>query len=191
MDRAPFVTASSLAAERDADIVLLLADGEPERAFDRLMARYEAKVYRLCVALLREPAWAQDLAQDSLLRVWRALPRYDPGAAALSTWVYAITRNRCLTALARRPPLEVSWDEPAIQEAAERVAAPDPPAGADTGPVLRQLVDQLPEAQRRAITLYYFEERAVGEVAEMLGLPEGTVKTHLHRARATLRQRLA
>ena len=57
--------------------------------------------------------------------------------------------------------------------------------------MLRQLVDQLPEAQRRAITLYYFEERAVGEVAEMLGLPEGTVKTHLHRARATLRQRLA
>jgi RNA polymerase sigma-70 factor (ECF subfamily) len=191
MDRAHFVTGSSLAAERDADIVGLLADGEPARAFDRLMARYEAKIYRLCVALLRDPSWAQDLAQDSLLRIWRALPRYDPGSGALSTWVYAITRNRCLTALSRRQPLEESWDEPALQEAAEQVAAPDALAEAGTGAALRQLVDQLPEAQRRAITLYYFEERAVGEVAEMLGLPEGTVKTHLHRARAALRQRLS
>jgi RNA polymerase sigma-70 factor (ECF subfamily) len=53
------------------------------------------------------------------------------------------------------------------------------------------LVDALPPAQRQALTLYYYEERAVAEVAAMLGLPEATVKTHLHRGRQTLRGRLA
>lgn len=179
------------AAARDADVLALLAGGEVHAAFERLVPRYEGKVYRLCLTLLREPAAAQDAAQDSLLRVWRALGCFDAGKAALSTWVYAVTRNRCLTLLAARPNPTESMSLPEVQaEVDEQVAPIAAPPGDDTAKTLRRLVQALPDAPRRCITLYYFEEHSVAEVAAMLGLPEGSVKTHLHRARASLLQAL-
>jgi len=69
------------------------------------MERYEQKVYRLCCSILRNPDQAEDAAQESLVRVRRALPRYD-SRASLSTSIYTITRNRCLTAIERRRDLE-------------------------------------------------------------------------------------
>ena len=179
----------STAARRDEDIVALLAAGGAELAFERLAARYAAKVYRLCLAMLREPARAEDAAQDSLLRAWRALGSYQPKAGALSTWLYAITRNRCLTLLERAGPPAASIDDDAVLGEVAALAAPAGP-DADGHALLRRLVDALPDPQRLAMTLYYYEERAVAEAAAMLGLPEATVKTHLHRGRAALRGRL-
>src|SRR6185437_2445541 len=94
-------TAGTRAADKDQDVVGLLRAGTAERAFALLLPRYEQKIYRLCCALLRDRSQAEDVAQESLVRIWRMLHRYD-GRAALSTWIYAITRNRCLTALERR-----------------------------------------------------------------------------------------
>src|ERR1700722_8173722 len=85
----------------DGDVIALLRTEGRERAFALLLPRYEHKVYRLCCALLRDGSQAQDAAQESLVRIWKALPGYD-GRASLSSWIYAITRNRCLTALERR-----------------------------------------------------------------------------------------
>ena len=176
----------SAAAERDRDIVEWLRQGNPAAAFAIVAERYESRIYRLCVALLRDPAAAKDVAQESLIRVWKALPGYD-GRAALSTWIYAITRNRCLTALGRARTA-LSIDDEAVQAEAEAVVAAD--VGAERASALRRLVDDLPETSRLVITLFYFEERSVAEVAAMLGQPAGTVKTHLFRARATLLERL-
>src|SRR5262245_51792171 len=81
-----------------------------------LLSRYESKVFRLCCALLRETAEAEDAAQESLVRIWKALPRFD-GRAALSTWIYTITRNRCLTAIERRRESESLSDETVALEA--------------------------------------------------------------------------
>lgn len=182
----PPATASS-AALRDADVLALLACGDAHGAFELLVPRYEHKVYRLCFTLLRDPAAAQDAAQDSLLRVWRALPRFEPAKAALATWVYAVTRNRCLTLLAAQPGHTQSMSLPEVEAEVDLIAAPAHTApGADATDTVRGLVDALPEAPRRCLTLFYFEERSVAEVAAMLGLPEGTVKTHLHRGRAAL-----
>lgn len=172
---------------RDADVLALLACGDVHGAFELLVPRYETKVYRLCFTLLREPAAAQDAAQDSLLRVWRALPRFEPAKAALATWVYAVTRNRCLTLLAAQPGHVQSMSLPEVEAEVDLIAAPAHTArGADATDTVRGLVDALPEAPRRCLTLFYFEERSVAEVAAMLGLPEGTVKTNLHRGRAAL-----
>jgi len=191
----PPFAAPGAAVQRDADIDALLAAGEREPAFEALVARYEHKVWRLCLTLLRDPALAQDAAQDSLLRVWRALPGHDPALGALSTWIYAVTRNRCLTLLARRPPPTASLDDDdddAIGAEVAALAAPVPDGPDATGrALLRSLVDALPDAQRTALTLFYYEDRSVAEAAAMTGLPEATVKTHLHRARAALRARLA
>jgi RNA polymerase sigma-70 factor, ECF subfamily len=172
------------AGPRDQDIVELLRGGAAKAAFERLVDRYGQKVYRLCCSLLRDPDQAQDAAQESLVRVWKALPRYDQ-RAALSTWIYTITRNRCLTAIERRRDLD-SLSDPEVEHQAEAAGAVAPEGEQDHLAVLRELVEALPERYRRALTLYYYEERSVEEVAAMLGLPEGTVKTNLHRARAML-----
>ena len=134
--------------------------------------------------VLRHRSQAEDAAQDSLVRIWQALDRYD-GRAALASWIYAITRNRCLTVLERRKMHE-SWD--ALAESAEIPAAAAPWDG--RAEQLRTLVELLPERWRRPLLLYYYEERSVTEVALMLGAPEGTIKTALHRARAALAEML-
>ncbi len=177
--------AVSEAAERDRDIVELLRQAGRDRAFEELLRRYEGKVYRLCCALLRDRTQAEDAAQESLVRVWKALDRYDE-RASLSSWIYAITRNRCLTALEKRRPLD-SLDE--MGEEAE-IELPAPGEPGEGHAELLGLVELLPERLRRALVLYYYEERSVSEVALMLGCPEGTVKTTLFRARAALTEML-
>ena len=179
-------------ASRDGDIQALLQGGAPEQAFAQLLERYQGKVYRLCCALLRDPAQAEDAAQESLVRIWRALPSYD-GRASLSTWIYTITRNRCFTAIERRQTRalveeETDWDESAGQlEMQAQTAGAEPD---DAPALLRRLVDALPERYRRVLTLFYYEDRSVSEVADMLAMPEGTVKTTLFRARAQLAEEL-
>lgn len=172
---------------KDQDIVALVQAGARDRAFETLLGRYEGKVYRLCCALLRDRTQAEDVAQESLVRVWKALPRYD-GRAALSSWIYAITRNRCLTALERRRALE------SLAACGEAPAAETQPDAAQPwdgrAAQLRALIERLPERSRRVLLLYYYEERSVSEVARMLGCPQGTVKTQLHRARAMLGEML-
>lgn len=179
------------AAAQDRDIVALLQSGALEPAFQLTLARYQEKVYRLCWTLLRDPTAAEDAAQESLVRIWKAMARYDQ-RASLSTWIYTITRNRCLTAIERRREL-ASLSDAAVEAEAEAEAQALADAGSelnDTSGLLRELVDLLPERYRRTLTLFYYEDRSVSEVASMLGMPEGTVKTSLFRARAALAEQL-
>jgi RNA polymerase sigma-70 factor, ECF subfamily len=172
------------AGSADGDVIALLQASGRERAFALLLPRYEHKVYRLCCALLRDASQAQDAAQESLVRIWKALPGYD-GRASLSSWIYAITRNRCLTALERRRAhLAVSDGDTELENQA--APAVETHEIDERAAQLRELIDLLPERSRRTLTLFYFEERSVSEVASQLGWPEGTVKTTLFRARAAL-----
>ena len=175
--------AGSEGASQDQDIVELLHAGAREHAFETLLGRYEGKVYRLCCALLRDRSQAEDAAQESLVRVWKALERYD-GRAALSSWIYAITRNRCLTALQQRRRHEPAQEPNDDAQQTAQGAAPEPWDGRTEE--LRGLIETLPERLRRAPLPYYYEERSVSEVACMLGCPEGTAKTTLFRARTAL-----
>ncbi len=172
---------------QDRDILALLQSGAVEPAFQLTLVRYQDKVYRLCCALLRDPSAAEDAAQESLVRIWKAIGGYD-GRASLSTWIYTITRNRCLTAIERRRELASLSDdaiaaEAEVQAHAMGTADDEPLEGSE---LLRELVDLLPERYRRTLTLFYYEDRSVSEVAGMLVMPEGTVKTNLSRARAAL-----
>jgi RNA polymerase sigma-70 factor (ECF subfamily) len=173
---------------RDADIVLRIEAAELTEAFDLIMQRYESKVYRLCLAFLRDRAQAQDAAQESLVRLWRALPKYD-GRAALSTWIYAIARNWCLTCLSAKRRT-VSLSESYVQAEVDMLAAPETQDVSDQAHALRQLVAELPEVTRRIVTLFYFEEQSVAQVSELIGLAQGTIKTHLFRARALMLARM-
>jgi RNA polymerase sigma-70 factor (ECF subfamily) len=180
--------AEDSAASEDRDVVELLQSGNRDGAFALLLPRYERKIFRLCCALLRDQALAQDVTQESLVRIWKGLPRYD-GRAALSSWIYTISRNRCLSALERRRAIGANLEGDAELESIA-AAEPDPHQSEDRATRLRQLVAFLPERYRRTLTLFYFEDRSVAEVASLLGSPEGTIKTTLFRARAALAEAL-
>ena len=116
---------ASDAALRDADLAALVQAGRLNGAFEGIMARYESKVFHLCMALLRDTHAAEDIAQESFLRIWRALPGYRSETASLSTWIYAITRNRCLTELARRPHCAPACEDIDMTDQ-DHTAAPSP-----------------------------------------------------------------
>ncbi|MBS0395935.1 MAG: sigma-70 family RNA polymerase sigma factor [Proteobacteria bacterium] len=167
----------------DDPIVASLRAGRSAEAFDALVATYRRRVFGLAYAITGSRAAADDVAQEVFVKLWRALDGYD-GRAKLSTWLYAITRNTAVSALRRERPTASLSDEATWAAAEAQSAVVDEP-GADDARLWRAVAD-LPEAQRRAVTLYYQDERPVEEVASMLGLPVNTVKTHLHRARARL-----
>jgi RNA polymerase sigma-70 factor, ECF subfamily len=166
----------------DEAIIQLVKDGREQEAFERLVPAYRRRVFGLAYGILRDRAAAEDLAQEVFVKLWQALPRYD-GRAKLSTWIYAITRNAAVSALRGRRR-SVSLSDPVVLAEVESIAAAADATPADAG--LRRRIEALPQKQRLAITLYYLDERPVGEVAEMMGMPVNTVKTHLHRARASL-----
>jgi RNA polymerase sigma-70 factor (ECF subfamily) len=168
----------------DAEIQAHLGEKRYAEAFEQVLARYQNKVFRLAYSILGNRALAEDAAQEIFVRIWRALAGYR-GQASVSTWIFAIARNTCLSALKRSSAQgALSLDEPAVLVAAETRHTP-PPAWAD-GPDLAHLVAQLPDKYRQVITLFYMEEKSYEEVARELGLPIGTVKTYLHRARKEL-----
>jgi RNA polymerase sigma-70 factor (ECF subfamily) len=169
----------------DAGIEDLLAAGHHARAFDLVVPAYKDRVFRLAWSILRDRAAAEDATQETLVRVWKALPGFD-GRAALGTWIYAITRNTCLMELRRRRPT-VSFDDPDSAEAQHAAAsvATGPAEDPERDNLLR-LVGQLPANQQEAVRLFYLEDRSYETVSEQLGMPLGTVKNLLHRARKRL-----
>ncbi len=152
-------------------------------AFDLIVKNFSGKVMRLAYSILGNRAFAEDLTQDVFVRIWRALPAYR-GLSSVSTWIYSITRNTCLTALKRdRAKIAISLDEPLIRAEAESEAFL--PRGSSVID-LPSLLSKVPEKYRQVVMLFYMEEKSYEEVARQLDLPIGTVKTYLYRARKTL-----
>jgi len=155
-----------------------------DEAIALILPEFRRKVFGLAYSFLRNREAAQDVAQDVFIKVWRALPRFD-GRASLSTWIYAITRNASLSVLRARR-LQSSLSDPDVMAAVDAIdAAPSSDTIVD-GASLQRLVDELPTKQRQVVMLFYMEEQSHEEVATMLAMPVGTVKTLLHRARAKL-----
>ena len=159
-----------------------------EDEFERIVRDYCDKIFRLAFSMLGERAAAEEAAQEALLRVWKGLKGFR-AESALSTWIYSITRNTCLTALGRGKLRAASLDEPGPRREAERNAA----AGwfAPEAPAAAELLERLPAKYRQVVALFYMQEKSYDEVADMLGLPVGTVKTYLFRARKMLAEDLA
>ena len=156
--------------------------------FERIVREFQDKIFRLAFSMLGDRAAAEETAQDVLLRVWKGLPGFR-AESSLSTWIYSITRNACLTARGRGGIHAVSLEEPSARlEAERRVAAAWPTA---PSPDAAALLDRLPAKYRQVVALFYMQEKSYDEVASMLGLPVGTVKTYLFRARKSLAEELA
>src|SRR5262245_11351732 len=186
---APVPTA---AMERDADLVAALKAGDRHAVLEGLMTRYRQKVMHLAVSIVRDQALAEDLSQTVFVKVWQALSKFD-GRASLSTWLYTITRNTCLTAVSkerRLVPLE-DFGDVADDDGDPTVFGNVQAGKEDAGQAaaeydVAKLLDKLPEPYRRVVVLFYLEDRSCEEVGELLSMPTGTVKALLHRGRKRL-----
>jgi RNA polymerase sigma-70 factor (ECF subfamily) len=165
----------------DDEIRAHLALQRWRQAFDLIVKQYQTKVFHLAFSILGNREQAEDASQEILLRIWRALPAYR-GTSALSTWIFSIARNASLTALKR----DASRRTISLEESGIQAAAAGHPAPGRSSADLEALVAELPEKQRQVIVLFYMEEKSYEEVARLLDMPLGTVKTHLFRARKEL-----
>lgn len=159
---------------------------------DCFMRIYDYFMPRLCMYLRglgTQEAVAEELAQESLLRLWLRASDFDPAQGALSTWLYRIARNLHIDRVRR----ERSWMQ--VHDAVEEAAAADvcerstAEQFADQAR-LRQRIQELPAVQARLVRMSYFEAKSHGEIAQALGMPLGTVKSHLRRAFLQLQARV-
>ncbi|MDY7096355.1 MAG: RNA polymerase sigma factor [Acidobacteriota bacterium] len=176
----------------EAELLAIRCQLGEAQAFDQLVERWHGPLWRFVVRMMQDPAAAEELMQDIWLRILRGLPGLR-NPAKLVSWMFSIARRAVMDRLRRRYA-EADWvsleDEPV-----------DPVSDSATGQELaltqleslEQLHDAVAElalAERETVTLFYLHELSLQEVAEVLEIPVGTVKSRLHRARTRLRRAL-
>lgn len=164
--------------------LVLRASRGDSKAFERLYREHSAKVYGLALRLTRDVALAEDTVQETFLRAWRALDRFE-SRSRVATWLHRIAVN---VVLERRRKRSTS-----LEVVAEPDTLVDETFVFDTPLEERELEDAiaaLPEGARDVLTLCGIYGYQHGEAATMLGIAEGTCKAQLHRARALLKDRL-
>lgn len=185
-----------------AELVRRVVAGEASAAAE-LVDLYQGRVFRLVRRMWsRDAQLVEDLTQEVFLRVFRALPRFGQ-ECALGAWIHRITVNVCISELRKRKALKrdratLSLDQtlgadddgPRIEAVAET-----PAPGADSEKrelfdACRRAIAELPELWRVILTLRDLEGRSYEEIAQILDLPKGTVRSRLHRARARVRAKL-
>ena len=172
----------------DAELVARARRGD-EAAFEQLVLRHQRYAFNLAYRVTGNYAEAEDVTQEAFVRAWRGLPGFR-GQARFATWLYRIVYNLCLNRLPRLRR-ELLQAEP-LEEA---VVNPDP-APPDVFEVQERLaflhdeLNRLPAKYRLVLTLRYLQDLSYAEIAAALDVPMGTVKTHLHRARRLLTERL-
>ena len=164
-----------------------MAQAGSQPAFQEIVRRYQRPVFNLVVRIVRDPALAEDIAQETFLKTFRSLPTYDPDRR-FSSWILRIANNAALDAIRRKrvdPVVHIDVGEPAVPPPPDQVEA------AARGRAIESALATLRPEYRAAVVLRYQEGLSYEEVADVLDIPEGTVKTFVHRARKELAERLA
>lgn len=160
-----------------------------QQAIAQLVAEQQRYVYSIAMTITREPAEAADLTQDALIRLIRAIGSYR-GETKLSTWLYRLVVNLGIDRLRRRgaPPIRLDDPDADIDIMSENPA--DDVAGqserVEEAQLVRNAVARLPDAQRLALTLHYFEDMRYEDIAVVMGVPLNTVKSHIRRGKERL-----
>jgi RNA polymerase sigma-70 factor (ECF subfamily) len=172
-------------SELDRATLTRCKGGDPV-AFRAFVVRYERSVFALLSRLIGRGPEVEDLAQETFMRAYRALPRFDLDAAARpSTWLLTIATRLALdTKKKKRPELG------AVPEGVDSISPERESARRELGRAIASAVESLSDDQRAAFVLAEFHEFSLKEIAEAVGVPEGTVKTRLFRAREKLSRAL-
>ena len=185
----------------DHDLIALARTGS-EKAYRELLDRYQRPVFSLVYRMVRDRELAEDLAQETFVKVFNHLDRFNP-KYKFSSWIFKIASNLAIDTLRKREPVTVSLDGSRNAESADEIEAtritveskdenPEEFLEAkELGQEIERAIGLLRPDYRTAILLRHVEGRAYEEIAEVMGVPLGTVKTFIHRARSELRETLA
>lgn len=185
----------------DQDVIRYAREGR-ESAFRELIHRYERPVFSVIYRMIHDRELAEDLAQETFIKVLNALDRYDP-AYKFSSWIFKIAHNATVDHLRKRELDTLSLDgspHARTQEQAEATSFTAVDTGEDPeqytssrelGTEIEAAIQELRPEYREAILLWHVEGRPYDEIAGIMDLPLGTVKTYIHRGRNELKKRLA
>lgn len=192
---------ADLSSLSDQQVVERARDGS-EAAFRELIRRYQRPVFSLIYRMVRDRELAEDLAQETFVKVLNAIDRYRP-EFKFSSWIFKIANNAAIDHLRRREletlsieggPDAVTQERQAATalQISDRAESPlDELEARELGSQIEQAIGALRPEYRACIILRHIEDRPYEEIADILGLPLGTVKTYIHRARAALKDALA
>ncbi len=186
MSRTPDVWSPS-----DESLLAGVAAGDAEAA-TALVRRYQRRVYGLARAVLGDPGAAEDVAQETFVRMWRHAEAYDPRRASVATWLLTIARNLSIDALRLRRA------DPVDPESLVALALPEPSVGPEDAAVdgddlrrVREALRDLPAEQRVAVVRAAYLGQTAAEIGELEHIPLGTAKTRIRTALMKLRTALA
>ncbi len=194
-DRAQTMSESD---EHDAHLMLRMKEQRDESALRELMERYQTPVYTMAYRLLGNAADAEDIAQRTFIRVWKAAPTYTP-EARFTTWLFTIVKNLVFNETRRRQRKPASSLEAAAEQGFEPAQASSPLEGApdaslihkELEAVVEQALNQLSPKARMAVQLRRFEDMGHEDIASVLGMTASATKSLLFRARRQLRELLS
>jgi len=182
------MSGSAPAPQGFAEMIGAIATSADRGAFAALFGHFAPRVKSYMLRLGADPRLAEELAQETLLTVWRKAAAFDPSKAAPSTWIFTIARNLRIDAARRErrgDPVEDPSDAPDAEPAPDDVLA-----GAQSDGRVREALLTLPPEQAEVIRLSFFSDKPHSEIAAALNLPLGTVKSRLRLAMGRLRERL-
>jgi RNA polymerase sigma factor (sigma-70 family) len=167
------------------------ATGDPRTAA-AFVRRFQGRVYGLALTIVRQPAIAEEVAQETFVRVFRHAGNYDARKGRVSTWLLSIARNLAIdvTRMKRLDPVD-----PEVIAAEVSLTSQEPPADEmgmqpDERDQLRSAITELPDDQKRALVLAAYMGRTAREISDLDDVPLGTVKTRIRTAMLKLREEL-
>ncbi len=189
VDRPSHLKAGSSGKATSDDVLIGLIAGGDKDAMRLLYARHNVRVFRFLMRLVGNEASAEDLVNEVFVDVWRNAGRFEARSQA-STWILAIARYKALALLRRRPLDEL--DDDAYESVAD--SADDPEQAVqkiERSAILQDCLKQLSTAHREVVDLVYYHEQSIDEVAEIIGVPQSTVKTRVFYARKRIAELMA
>jgi RNA polymerase sigma-70 factor, ECF subfamily len=184
LDASPAVHAGHATDAAEAELLLLVAAGDSGSPLRRLYHRYERRLYGFGLRLLGEPGLAEELVQETWVRLWQSAPRFDPERGSVRAFLFTIAR-RVAADLYRRPSSRrlgaEQEDAGAVDAAADQVLL---------AVTVRDAMESLSPAHREVLELVYDEDLKLADIAVRLDVPLGTVKTRAHHALRGLRRAL-
>ena len=177
--------------------ILLLpavSDGDVA-AFEQLYDRHAPILYALLLRMLASPEDAQEVLQEAFVKAWNDASRYDPGRGSELAWLISITRSRGIDRIRSRKvrgerEKDAARDNSIRSAAVDGMAAVESVVAGEEQRAVRAALAEIPEAQRQALELAYFDGLSQSEIAGKLGVPLGTIKTRMQLGMRKMRERL-
>ena len=178
--------------EGGSDAALMRAFASRDRsAAETMYDRYAPRVFGLGRVMLGDPTGAQDLVQDTFVKLWRTADRFDPARGGLDSYVLLVARSLAIDGIRKRVlDSRVAMSQRPVSEASPDRGPEESAEIADMAERARRAMSGLSDEQRAALELAYFGGRSAAEVAEMEGIPVGTAKTRIRSALLKLREAL-